>query len=1064
MPAPQPRWMQAPPAPTQDKQPKWMQAPPVEAAPAKPPQGMVADPLSKSGFAPAPKPQQDPIAPRSEWGGGYKAALATAPEQKPWNENVADILQQGADFLLEPLMSRNRGLDMAPENDLPGEAAKMIASGTANLPAAVFRDPNQAVKDYDPFHQLGYGYNNMVDAGGDAIEGNFGTAAEKAKEGAGQLAFGALGLTGVRGSPKGAPAPLKATTLQEAKREAAMSSVQSNAPRAVEPSLRQTGKTLAATAVPGRAIRPQAAKAIERILVASNVPGDRVRSGMAKVIQLLQAGVDSPAVGSVRAPTVAQLLEREFAEEFPEVSQNIRTVLLERRLTKDRKDSSPTIVRDAAQEMRGSQVQFLDESANRNLGDKSRGASRADVEENLRQIGEEGYSPIVKQPADPARAKTIQNVLNGPGMNELGRPLRQIAAGEGVDIDTMIAKRPIEAAHWMQHKARLLAAENEGTTLGNAYNAMRSRILTTIDDLKAPDGQTYAQIRARYGDEAGIKDALTAGDRFGAIVRNPDGANRFIEAFKGATPEQQAAQLASIRDWAQSKLRGGGEEGAARMSELQNIAVLDTLDKLGVQGKALADDIRAVRDEERFLGGFYPKSESATANNMSAMAQGADIYSRPGASSLPTNALADGALMASGLSGAPILTAMRQGPKLYRGIMQPRRSTREDMTRVLMSRPERRRQAQAATPTNSTPPKIRSAPPAPSTGLGGPQSSPIPAVNETPSPAPTGAAAMPVSGLGTWEGPKPQKPQSLLAWIRSQGGIKDKNYMSGDLKSVMGKANAMPGLLNNQSGKGLDDIVSAAYEQGFDVNPDDANSLMRLIEEEMAGNPSYRIGAREEWDIYQEYLAAKRGDLPGQTSSASPTVTGALVGGGLGYVASDGDPVATFAGATGLGAAAGLGAKMLKGGKPKPAASAKPAFDQRFMKEAQRLVSYNGGVDKALKAQQYVIDQLKNSKAPNAQDRLNRAVSIQYAIRRMAERSNRELDEIVPMADAAPTGPKPIDPNTNYNIDPRGDKFVIRTDAGEEVLGAPKFADRKQALAWLQGETRKARKKKAPAN
>lgn len=146
-------------------------------------------------------------------------------------------------------------------------------------------------------------------------------------------------------------------------------------------------------------------------------------------------------------------------------------------------------------------------------------------------------------------------------------------------------------------------------------------------------------------------------------------------------------------------------------------------------------------------------------------------------------------------------------------------------------------------------------------------------------------------------------------------------------------------------------------------------------------------------------------------------------------------------------------AGLFGSGRPK----APPAFDQRFMTEAQRLVSYNGGVDKALKAQQYVIDQLKNSKAPNAQDRLNRAVSIQYAIRRMAERSNRELDQIVPMRDAPATGPKPIDPNTNYNIDPRGDKFIIRTDAGEEVLGAPQFTDRKQALAWLQGETRKAR-------
>ena len=146
--------------------------------------------------------------------------------------------------------------------------------------------------------------------------------------------------------------------------------------------------------------------------------------------------------------------------------------------------------------------------------------------------------------------------------------------------------------------------------------------------------------------------------------------------------------------------------------------------------------------------------------------------------------------------------------------------------------------------------------------------------------------------------------------------------------------------------------------------------------------------------------------LPGQTSNASPAVTGALVGGAAGYAAAPEDQ-------KGLGLVAGIagggvvGNRLAKGAKPK-APPAKPAFDQRFMKEAQRLVSYNGGVDKALKAQQYVIDQLKNSKAPNAQDRLNRAVSVQYAIRRMADRSNRELDEI--SATAPRSGPPGVKP------------------------------------------------------
>lgn len=61
--------------------------------------------------------------------------------------------------------------------------------------------------------------------------------------------------------------------------------------------------------------------------------------------------------------------------------------------------------------------------------------------------------------------------------------------------------------------------------------------------------------------------------------------------------------------------------------------------------------------------------------------------------------------------------------------------------------------------------------------------------------------------------------------------------------------------------------------------------------------------------------------LPGQTSPASATVTGALVGGGLGYVGSDGDPTATLAGAVGGGAAFGGAARLAKG-KPRPAGNA----------------------------------------------------------------------------------------------------------------------------------------------
>jgi len=664
------------------------------------------DPLAKPGT---------PVRERDLFDKAQAGEVKNAPEPA-WNEQLADMLGKGVDFLMEPINSRDAG---------PNDPIKPLTQGfvepMARFPEALARDPLKTVaQDYNPIFQTGMGYKDVESAAGKALQGKFDEAGPQALQGVTQMGMGALGLLGVKGGPK-APAPLRATSVAQAERMAANTtippSVVAKPPPVSKPSIRDTRKTLQATVLPNSVIRPQAWKAVERVLVNSGVPRDRVTLALTRLNDAAKAlgsgtegQVGGALAGSGRAPTLAQFLEREFRDEFPEIRQNIRTVLLERRLSRTAGDRSPTTVRDTVQDMRGSQVPYLEESLNKNLGDTARTGTRAQVAENLKQIGEEGYKPIVSQTATPERATAIQSVLTGPGMNELGRPLRQIAAGEGIDIEQMIAQRPIEAAHWMQHKARLLAEENGDTALGNAYGKMRDRILKTIDDLTAPDGRTYAQIRKEYGDEAGIKTALTAGDRFGAIVRNPDGANQFIEKFKEATPEQQAAQLASIRDWAGGKLRGGGEEGAARMTELQNIAVLDTLEKLGPQGKALADDIRAIRDEEQFLGSFFPKSESASITNSVALSQGPDIYSRNAKGSLGASTAADGALMAAGATQAPILTALRQGPKLYRGLMQPKTATREDMTRLLMARPGARPKGETvapppAPPTRTIPPR-----------------------------------------------------------------------------------------------------------------------------------------------------------------------------------------------------------------------------------------------------------------------------------------------------------------------------------------------------------------------
>jgi len=173
-----------------------------------------------------------------------------------------------------------------------------------------------------------------------------------------------------------------------------------------------------------------------------------------------------------------------------------------------------------------------------------------------------------------------------------------------------------------------------------------------------------------------------------------------------------------------------------------------------------------------------------------------------------------------------------------------------------------------------------------------------------------------------WDGPVPTKPQSLRGWIRSQGGINDRNYMTGDMKAVMGRANGMPGLINRESGTGLDELARKAYQEGFDVDPEDAGTLMRLLEEEFGGSPSYRIGAKEEWDAYQDTLRARRGDVPGQTSRSPAAIgsglaTGGIVGGAT-YAATGDEDLALKAGIlSGIGGGV-LGNRLAKAGKTAP--------------------------------------------------------------------------------------------------------------------------------------------------
>lgn len=402
------------------------------------------------------------------------------------------------------------------------------------------------------------------------------------------------------------------------------------------------------------------------------------------------------------------------------------------------------------------------------------------------------------------------------------------AANEGRAVSDFeywdLVKRDIDAK-----EQQLIAA---GATLDDIrvrkLEGARAALVTELDDLMPG----YAKARQLGGEAPKMREAFKQGQKLLDGNFLADEVSRMVSEVTGQ--QLTATQAGVIRNM-MKKTQNGRTAMAALMSS-------DARKKLeAVFGKKAGDAMQArfaadaaiMTNMQRISPNVGSVTSQAELGGGGGVQQAAELAQQ--AVAFKTNPLAAGLAFLSRSGSYTKAQRDRMGEMLLGG------NDPANLARIYGNRPPRN-------PLNVAPP------PAPS---GPPMNALAPAARIEPPPL-----VMPeAQQIGRWEGPAPQKPQSLLAWVRGQGGIKDRNYMSGDLKAVMGKSNAMPGLLNNQSGKGLDDIVAAAYEQGFDVDPNDANSLMRLIEEEMAGNPSYRIGAREEWDIYQEYLAAKRGDL-----------------------------------------------------------------------------------------------------------------------------------------------------------------------------------------------------------
>lgn len=85
-----------------------------------------------------------------------------------------------------------------------------------------------------------------------------------------------------------------------------------------------------------------------------------------------------------------------------------------------------------------------------------------------------------------------------------------------------------------------------------------------------------------------------------------------------------------------------------------------------------------------------------------------------------------------------------------------------------------------------------------------------------------------------------EKPLRLAEWLRRNGGLRDEG---GELRALGIEPKARPGLINNRTGRPLDDAVHAAWEAGYfaaDEAPDVRTFLYALGDDVNGTSPAYR--------------------------------------------------------------------------------------------------------------------------------------------------------------------------------------------------------------------------------
>ena len=434
---------------------------------------------------------------------------------------------------------------------------------------------------------------------------------------------------------------------------------------------------------------------------------DRVTRGFERIHHL------APALADGRT-TLAQIIEREFADAGPQVSENLRLFLLRVGL------DDPAVTSGIIQEMRTGQVKDFRSAVNENLGSQRQYDLEQALKQGLSKIGET-YDQILNkakgQGNNSPLADSLREQLNS---SRFKFELTETASKRGwKDVDTFIQQDPWGAAHKL--KSKLLSEARAAKSSGN-YEKYQEPAVYLREMLNELPG--YENLSRMYAKEASVLDTLGHVDTlpngqkktvegFGPKLRKAGRSEtetlRMADEFAAMPSRQQSAAATSTGQVLKDQLRTARPGGTdlqgqdvmgLRLTDLQNEGMMSTNPEIpgalpmvfGEAGDNISKRVDDIVNSRKFLADIDPNTGSNTVNKANAQMGGDAVVTtglpRTMTSGYTQSGLIDATMFASGLP--PVATMLTKGIPQLGKLLGPGRQTRAEIAQALMQRPARR--------------------------------------------------------------------------------------------------------------------------------------------------------------------------------------------------------------------------------------------------------------------------------------------------------------------------------------------------------------------------------------